>query len=307
MISKQATVGAFSNTPIPKSKNFKSLKPKSLDITIIADYNDDLAFNEVISNFQKNDPAQLFTYRILNIPPFNTLATGFVISQLALHGQHENLVIMSNTAPRTNKHINIPWHGHEDQPFLLSLIPLANSDKKFIPVFFVHSGFAGSFLKDKSIGFWKVNITNRGTQFRSRDIYAQAVTDYIYNKNDIIGEKIDPQTIPDIPANHIAWIDGYGNIKTTTRKSQWPDDLKDKQEINITISNGNNIMHSSPVQNRISIKGSHEDGKTYIQPGSSGGSENPLLEIITVMGSAAKKFQLPKNYKDNLTISLSAK
>ena len=34
-----------------------------------------------------------------------------------------------------------------------------------------------------------------------------------------LGERVNPDTLPDYPKNVIASIDGYGNIKTTTRLS----------------------------------------------------------------------------------------
>lgn len=298
----------------------KNIPPRSLDLLTIFDFNDDLASNEVISNFQKHDPSSLFTYRVLHIPPFNTLTTGFVISQLALHSQHQNLIIMSNTAPRGNiiddtdiSNKIIPWKGHDDQPFALALVPLSNSNTpgQLIPVFFVNAGYAGSFLKDSAIGFWKINVSNQGTQFRSRDIYPPVVSAYIYGKENTVGEPIGPDSIPRLPGNRIAFIDGFGNIKTTTRKNHWPENLRNTEKITITI-NGITDEHGIPLKpiaqeawNRVSFHGNHSENEFYIQPGSSGGSENPFIEIVRVKGNAKNRFKISDNYNENITVSFS--
>jgi hypothetical protein len=289
-------------------KKTNQIKPGSLDLIIIADYNDDTAANEVVSHLRQNDPDNLFMQpRIATVPPFNTIATAFSISQFALHNQHERLIIFSNTAPRgknptKNKNQKaIPWKGNEEQFLALTHIPTSNPKIPYIPVFFVHSAFNSSLIKNHTSDLWKVNVPNVGTQFRSRDIYIKAVADYIYGKP-ITAEKIDIRTIPDFPTNRVCFVDGYGNIKTTKRKQEWPKELNTQEKIYITI---NGITHLA--YNRLTQNGNREQDKFYIQTGSSGAIDNPFIEIILLMGNAAEAFKIPQKYNEEITITFSPK
>ncbi len=287
-------------------KKIKNIPPNSLDLIIIADYNDDTAAGEVISHIRQNDPNNLFMQpRIVTVPPFNTIATAFSISQFALHNQHKNLIIFSNTAPRgknptkTKGQKAIPWKGNEEQFLALANIP--NADGHEIPVFFVHSGYNASLIKNHITELWKVNVPNVGTQFRSRDIYAKAVADYIYAKP-ITAEKIAPKTIPDFPNDRLCFVDGYGNIKTTKRKLEWPPELTDQDEIHVTINGITRLAH-----NRITRNGNRGQGGLYIQTGSSGPTDNPFIEIILLMGNAAETFEIPPQYPEDMNLTFTPK
>jgi hypothetical protein len=289
-------------------KKLKNIDPNSLDLIIIADYNDDTSANEVISHLKQNDPHSLFQQpRFVTVPPFNTIATSFSIYQFALHNQHKNLIIFSNTAPRgKNPSKNegqaaVPWIGNEKQFLAFSHIPTGNAAFPYIPVFFVQSSYNASLIKNHMNGFWKVNVPNVGTQFRSRDIYIKAVADYIYGKP-IANEKIDIRLVPDFPNDRVCFIDGYGNIKTTKRMQEWPSDLTDHDKIYVTI---NGITHLA--YNRLTQTGVREQDKFYIQTGSSGSPDNPFIEIILLMGSAADAFKLPRKYNEDITITFSPK
>lgn len=282
-----------------KTENYKV---DSVDVVIVADYGDMLAPAEVarrLRQYDKNN--RIKQIDTVNVPNFNTLATGFVIGQLGLQNAHQNLVIFSNTAPRgksfsdkTDK--TIPWEGNQNQAFVFARL------RTGVPVFFVHSGYAGAAIKESITDFREVNVSNEGTQFRSRDSYAGAVAGFINGKTSIIGKDMDIDSIPHLPGERIAYIDGYGNIKTTIRKSDWPKDLGDKTQVEVEI---NGVKRT--VMNMVGIKGQRLNGGLYVQTGSSGEAENPYIEIVRIMGSAEEAFKIGKNYNENLEVSIRGK
>ena len=54
-----------------------------------------------------------------------------------------------------------------------------------------------------------------GSQFRSRDLFPQAAASIALGRPEALAEAIHPTDIPEVPAQRIAYIDGYGNLKTT--------------------------------------------------------------------------------------------
>ena len=54
-----------------------------------------------------------------------------------------------------------------------------------------------------------------GSQFRSRDLFPQAAAAIALGQPDALTDEILLEGIPDTPPNRIAYIDGYGNLKTT--------------------------------------------------------------------------------------------
>ena len=58
-------------------------------------------------------------------------------------------------------------------------------------------------------------MSRSGSQFRSRDVFPSAVAAVAQGDFSLLGEKLNVEQIPDAPGDRVAWIDGYGNIKTT--------------------------------------------------------------------------------------------
>ena len=99
------------------------IEPNSLHIEVIADYGGgyttDHAFMEVRNHFFRFDKSKKI--RAVTDHPviaFSTIETGFWIAQEALHSEHKDLVIFSNTAPRGD----IKWKGENRQFFACGLL-----------------------------------------------------------------------------------------------------------------------------------------------------------------------------------------
>ncbi len=256
------------------------IKHNSLTVEVIADYAGgytlDHAFNEVHQHFRRFDRKHLINQIVPHpVHAFSTIETGYWIAQMALHSEHEDLLIFSNTAPRGD----IAWNGEKHQAFVYALL---DND---IPVFAVHAGYNLSFIKDRIKGVWEVNVSNTGTQFRSRDQYPEAMVEILYGKKEFVGKKLSIRDIPEVPSFAVASIDGYGNIKTTIRRSELPESVRKAKNVRVAI-NGT----SQYALNSIHGDKKGKIGDLCMVVGSSGGKKNPFIEFIELQRRADREF-----------------
>lgn len=247
-------------------------------IHLIADYGvGDPAFAEVIARLKRFVPeAEIVPTAV---PPFSTLATGFWIGQLGLYDPPKNAIIYANTAPRKDN--TAPRRNNEGEPLVFAR--LTNG----VRIVGTHAGYCFSFVKKDIIEFYSVNVDPARSQFRSRDIFPDSVARITSNDYSVLGLPLPIATIPDVPRNRIAFIDGYGNIKTTIRRNEWNDLPAKKTEFTTVTING--ISQQVAIANGIF---SVPTGSLVIAPGSSGG-DNSYLEISKRSGSAAEEFNYP--------------
>lgn len=175
-------------------------------IFVLADYGKgDLAFGEVTQQLLLRLPsAQIQTF---SVPSFDTLATGFWNAQLGLNSGPKERLIYHNCAPRKDN-LNARTNNEGEA---LTYALLENG----VTVIGVNAGYTLSFIKNHAKTLRVVNIPKSGSQFRSRDTFPEAVSLLTAGDESLLGDAINPEGIPDIPKNQIAWVDGYGNIKTT--------------------------------------------------------------------------------------------
>jgi hypothetical protein len=200
-----------------------------------------------------------------------------MIAQLALYNPSRNMYIFSNTAPRTDD----KKQRYENEGEKLKYALLDNG----VEIVAVDAGYCFSFVRHHIKKFHLINAQNHGSQFRSRDFYPQAAVGIMkgqYKK--LLAQPISTDTIPRIPQNRIMHIDGYGNIKTTTRYKNVK--LKPGTRIRVVI---NHIYQSGYYANgNFSVK----SGDLAFAPGSSGGN-NPFMEVFLRAGNAARAFGNP--------------
>ncbi|NJL84449.1 MAG: SAM-dependent chlorinase/fluorinase, partial [Chloroflexaceae bacterium] len=163
-------------------------------INLIADYGTgDPAFAEVVQRLCLEIPdAQVYCQ---SVSPFSTLATGFWVGQLALNPGPQNRLIYHNCAPRQDN----PEARVDNEGEGLTYVLLPNGVK----VVGVWAGYTLSFLKERAEKLYRINISRRGSQFRSRDVFPTAVAQIAAGKFELLGEAISPGEIPDPPS--IAW------------------------------------------------------------------------------------------------------
>ncbi len=252
-------------------------------ISLIADYGTgDPAFNEVTQRLLMTLP--LSQIHLLSVPAFSTLATGFWIAQLGLNPGPEERLIYHNCAPR--KDDPQARRDNEGEGLTYALLP---NDVKVVGVF---AGYTLSFIKYHAKVLRRVNVSRSGSQFRSRDVFPTAATAIASGDFSLLGEELSVEEIPDPPSDRIAWIDGYGNIKTTI--PDYSIDLEPETKCVIRIGN--------VVSDAIYSDGSFQvpEGTLAFAPGSAGwvgangGERIRWMEIFLRGGSAWERFGKPR-------------
>lgn len=252
-------------------------------ISIIADYGTgDPAFAEVTQRLLAAFPSAQF--HTLSVPPFSTLATGFWIAQLGLNPGPDDRLIYHNCAPR--KDDLEARSNNEGEGLTYALLPNG------VKVVGVNAGFTLSFIKDAATVLRVVNVSRGGSQFRSRDVFPPAATAIMQNDFSLLGDPLSPQQIPDVPQDRVAWIDGYGNIKTTIPA----------QTVNLEPESKIVIRIGDVVSDAVYSDGSFKvpEGTLAFAPGSSGwpslngGTPLRWMELFLRGGNAWERFGKPR-------------
>ncbi len=154
----------------------------------------------------------------------------------------------------------------------------------------VNAGYALSFIKDVAEKLrWAASPTE-GSQFRSRDIFPQTAAAIALGSPGALGDDIDRRLIPDPPASVIAYVDGYGNIKTTIAYD--PARVRPGKRIQIRIlDQGHEAMVSDGA---FAVP----QGDMAFAPGSSGwrtqeGRDVRWIEVFLRGGNAWERFERP--------------
>lgn len=248
---------------------------RSPTIILIADYGSgDPAFSEVSLQLLHKVPGATILQQ--STPPFSTLNTGFWIYQLGMVKELTNTYIYSNTAPRFED--DAAQKNNKGEKFAYATL------QNGVEIMAVNAGYTFSFVKPFLTAFHLVNVSNEGSQFRSRDNFPEAVRQMITNDKTVIGEKLAIESIPEIPTFRIGSIDGYGNIKTTTRLSECT--YEPGQKLQITL---NNTMHTATFTDGIF---NIPQGEIAFAPGSSG-HDDRFMEIFYRGKSAWELFGKP--------------
>ena len=251
-------------------------------VHVIADYGfGDLAFAEVAQRLKVHLPdAQPV---LTPVPPFATLAAGFCVAQLGLNEAPAGTIIYHNVAPRRDDPHARPDNAGER----LAFARLHTG----VRVVGVNAGYAFSFVRDDAETLRWASVPAEGSQFRSRDLFPQAAAAIALGEPDALGGAIDPADIPDVPGRAIAYIDGYGNLKTTLRAAEQP------------FSTGRAVRIRIGEREHEAIAGDGTfavvHGQMAFAPGSSGwtgknGQETRWMEIFLRGGNAQEVFGHPR-------------
>lgn len=173
---------------------------------VVADYGaGDLAFAEVAQRIRLHlpDAEPLYT----PVAPFATLAAGLCVAQLGLNPAPPGTVVFHNVAPREDE--GAAREGNEGERLAYALLPNG------VRVIGVNAGHAFSFVRDAAEELRWASVPAEGSQFRSRDLFPEAAADIALGRPGALGARLEPSAIPDVPENRVAYIDGYGNLKTT--------------------------------------------------------------------------------------------
>lgn len=251
-------------------------------ISFIADYGTgDPAFAEVKQRLLMSLPqAQIYE---LSVPPFSTLATGFWIAQLGLNPGPIDRLIYHNCAPRQDD----PEARRDNEGEGLTYALLANGVK----VVGVNAGYTLSFIKDHAKVLQAVNVSRGGSQFRSRDVFPPAAAAIGNGDFSVLGDAIDRDLIPDVSFDRVAWVDGYGNIKTTIPAHT----VTLEPETKIVIRIGDIVSDAVYSDGSFRVP----EGTLAFAPGSSGwttsnGNSLRWMELFLRGGNAWERFGRPR-------------
>jgi S-adenosylmethionine hydrolase len=251
-------------------------------ISLIADYGvGDPAFAEVKQRLQMALPqAQIHE---LSVPPFSTIATGFWIAQLGLNPGAADRLIYHNCAPRQDD----PDARQDNEGEGLTYALLPNGVK----VVGVNAGYTLSFIKDQAKVLHAVNVSRGGSQFRSRDVFPPAAAAIALDDYRLLGDTLNVNQLPEMPLNRIAWVDGYGNIKTTIPA----DSITLEPEAKIVIRVGDVVSDAVYSDGSFRVP----EGTLAFSPGSSGwtmpdGQSLRWIELFLRGGSAWERFGRPR-------------
>jgi hypothetical protein len=220
-----------------------------------------------------------------SVPSLDTMGVGFVTAQYAFAPHDGKVVIYGNAAPRREKSAaakNNIDHG----------IKYARLDNG-VEIINVYSEYAFGFVKDHIVEFRDIDCPNEGSQFRSRDFFPERVARLINGDKSVLTKELDVKDIPDVSHNRVAWTDGFGNIKTTMRRS----DL-DKQGLTV----GQNVQ---VILNGVSMMGVIAEGGFTVPRGvlavnaGSSGYDDPFIELFLRVHhmkekTAAVRFDYPE-------------
>ncbi len=250
-------------------------------IHIIADYGiGDLAFAEVVQRIKLHLPD--VEPVLTPVPAFSTIAAGFCIAQLGLHASPPGTLIYHNVAPREDDSQARTENAGERLAY--ARLPTG------VRVVGVNAGYAFSFIKDIAEKLrWAASRAD-GSQFRSRDVFPQAAAAIALGLASALGEDIEPTVIPSPPASAIAYVDGYGNLKTTIAYD--PNRVRPGKRIMVRISDK---QHEATVSDGAFAV---PHGELAFAPGSSGwpmrhGSEVRWMEVFLRGGNAWDLFERP--------------
>lgn len=175
-------------------------------VHIIADYGlGDLAFAEVVQQIKLHlpDAEPVLT----PVPPFSTLAAGFCVAQLGLNKAPAGTLIYHNVAPRRDE--KSARRDNTGERLAYARLPTG------VQVIGVDADYTFAFVRDAAAELRWAAVPAAGSQFRSRDLFPHAAAAIALGQPDALADEIPLEDIPDIPLNRIAYIDGYGNLKTT--------------------------------------------------------------------------------------------
>ena len=246
-------------------------------IHVIADFGaSDLAFAEVTQQLLVRLPAARVV--ATPVPPFATLAAGFLAAQLAAAPAPPETLVFVNVAPRRDDRAGRV--DNDGERLLYAELPSG------VRVVGVDAGEAFSFVAEAALGVYALAWPTRGSQFRSRDIFPEALAQIARGEGAIIAA---PAQVPPVPVGRVAYVDGFGNLKTTWRWGALPAGAVVGGPLRVEIAGRALEAHLSDGVFAV------PEGSLAVAPGSSGyplaaGGAVRWVEVFLRGASAAEAF-----------------
>ncbi|HEV2819040.1 MAG TPA: hypothetical protein VGW11_00895 [Solirubrobacteraceae bacterium] len=248
-------------------------------VHLIADYGaGDLAFAEVVQRLGPAVPDAVV--HPTPVGAFDTLSAGFVIAQLALTDGSPDRIVVHNVAPRQDQ--RGPRPANEGERFC------AGRTRDGVLVIGPNAGWSWSFCASQLQSLHYLDMPSSGSQFRSRDFLPAAVGDLAAGQRHALRDPVPPGHIAPLPENAVAYVDGYGNVKTTIDTS--PADSGARVLVRVGEVSATAIVTDGTF--------AVAEGELALAAGSSGwtaheGTRRRFFELFLRGGSAAQRFAHP--------------
>jgi hypothetical protein len=246
-------------------------------IHLVADYGGgDLAFAEVLQRLALELPDARVA--CTPVPAFDTVSCGFCVAQLGLTDGPRDRVVLHNVAPRRDS--PMPREANAGEPFVVCELP-------GVLVVGPNAGHALSFVAPEATSMRLLAAPAAGSQFRSRDFVPAALARLRAGDRDAVGDAVAPDSVPPPPERAVAYVDGYGNLKTTWDRAP--------------AATGERVLVRIGGHSATAVVGDGTftvaEGELAFAPGSSGWegsrSRRRFLELLLRGGSAAARFGHP--------------
>jgi hypothetical protein len=246
---------------------------------LVADFGTgDLAFAEVAQRFAAHLPqARVWPTAV---PPFATLTAGFLVAQLALGEGPADRAVFHNVAPRRDD--DAVREGNAGERLVHARLPSG------VQAVGVLAGHAVSFLAEAGAELRWVEVAAAGSQFRSRDLFPAAAARALAGEG--LGGPVPAERVPPVPHGRLAYVDGFGNLKTTVDAAHAP---PAGAEVEVTV--GGVTRRALRAGGTFAVP----HGRLTFAPGSSGwplpgGRERRWMELFLRGGSAHDAFGRPE-------------
>lgn len=200
----------------------------------------------------------------------STIHTGFVLAQLVeteeRYGRPHETVFFQNTDPRLES-VNGVDQSKGAQFAILRL-------KSGIMLCGPNAGYNFSFLYKQIEEAFIYEGLDKGSQFRSRDLYARVAAHLMDGMEDELElTELRLSMIPEIRGHYVGHIDNFGNIKTTITHEEMKGKYELDESVPVTI---NDVTENARYTSNLF---GGNVGELVIYPGSSGPKDNPYMEI----------------------------
>lgn len=244
---------------------------------VVADFGvQDLAFAEVTQRIRTLLPDAHVV--ATPVPPFATLAAGFVAAQLAAAPAPPGTCVFVNVAPRRDD--RGARHDNDGERLLWARTPAG------VQVVGVDAGEAFAFLAEVADEVRVLDCATRGSQFRSRDLFPQALARVVHADPTVFADPVPASALARVPDGRVAYVDGFGNLKTTWRWTALRAGLVPGTVARVAV--GTHVLDAQVAGGAFAVP----EGRASIAPGSSGyvdrrGREVRWVEVFLRGGSAA--------------------
>lgn len=248
-------------------------------IHLIADFGPlDLAFAEVTQRLLRRFPGA--TVVSTPVPAFATLAAGFVAAQLAAAEAPDGTLVFVNVAPRRDD--RAARRDNDGERLLWARMPGGTQ------VVGVDAGESFSFLAEAALELRPLDWPTAGSQFRSRDLFPDAIARLLGGQQELLGPPIAKEALPPVPEGRVAYVDGFGNVKTTWRWGALPTGLEPGAALRVSV--GEVSRTGRLVDGSFAVA----EGELAVAPGSSGyqaaagGAPTRWVELFLRGGDASR-------------------